>query len=141
MAHVLEPNLASGFAPKSSDRSFGFVLAIALGLVGCWPLLHREFPRWWVISTAAAIALVAMVQPTILHSLNRTWGALGRLLHQAASPIAMGVIFFLCVTPIGWIMRLLGKDVLSLARRSELSTYWITRDNSPPEAETFKNQF
>jgi len=53
----------------------------------------------------------------------------------------MGTVFFLCVTPVAWIMRLRGKDVLSLARRPDLSSYWITREPSSPPTETMKRQF
>ena len=53
----------------------------------------------------------------------------------------MGAILFLCITPIGWIMRLRGKDVLSLARRSDLSSYWIGREPPTPQSHSMKNQF
>jgi hypothetical protein len=53
----------------------------------------------------------------------------------------MGAIFFLCLTPIAWIMRLRGKDLLSLSRRPDLSSYWIPRQPSPPAVETMKQQF
>ncbi len=65
------------------------------------------------------LLLVALVlRPQILHPLNRAWLALGRLLHRVVSPLVMGAIFFLCVTPTAWIMRLRGKDVLSLLAAS-----------------------
>jgi hypothetical protein len=57
------------------------------------------------------------------------------------SPIVMGVIFFATVTPTGWIMRLLGKDVLSLKRRPDLETYWIARERPTIKTESMKNQF
>jgi hypothetical protein len=53
----------------------------------------------------------------------------------------MGAIFFFVVTPTAWIMRLRGKDVLSLERSSDLSSYWITREPQPPAGETMKRQF
>ncbi len=53
----------------------------------------------------------------------------------------MGAIFFLCVTPTGWIMRLLGKDVLLLKREPGRSSYWIVREPVPPQPESMKNQF
>lgn len=141
MATVLEPTVARGPAPKSSDRSFGFVFAVVFALIGCWPLLHTQPPRWWALGIALAFALAALVRPRILHALNRGWLAFGHLLHRVVSPLIMGTIFFLCVTPIAWIMRLRGKDVLSLARRPDLSSYWITREPQPPASETMKRQF
>ena len=53
----------------------------------------------------------------------------------------MGAIFFLCVTPIAWIMRWRGKDVLSLKRRPDLKSYWIDREPAPPDAQSMKNQY
>ena len=141
MASALEPKIDRGAAPASSDRSFGLVFAVVFALIGSWPLWHAEPPRWWAAGIAAAFALTALVRPGILHPLNRAWLALGRLLHLVVSPLVMGAIFFLCVTPIGWIMRLRGKDVLSLARRSDLSSYWITREPATPQSHSMKNQF
>ena len=62
-------------------------------------------------------------------------------MHRVISPLVMMAIFFLCVTPIAWIMRLRSKDMLSLTRRPDLVTYWITREPSAPASETMKNQF
>jgi hypothetical protein len=48
-------------------------------------------------------------------------------------------VLFLSVTPVAWIMRLRGKDVLSLKRRPDLTSYWIARE--PPPAAAMKRQF
>jgi hypothetical protein len=141
MATVLEPSLARAPVPESSDRSFGLVFAAVFAVIGLLPLLRLEQPRWWAIGIAAAFALLAVVWPDLLRPLNRAWLGLGRLLHRVVSPLVMGAVFFLCVTPVAWIMRLRGKDVLSLARRPDLSSYWIARGPSPPPAETMKRQF
>lgn len=141
MAIILEPSVAREPAPESSDRSFGLVFAAALSLVGCLPLLRLQPPRWWALAVAVAFALLALLWPAVLHPLNRAWLAVGRLLHRVVSPLVMSAVFFLCVTPVAWIMRLRGKDVLLLARRPDLSSYWIAREPSPPPAETMKRQF
>jgi len=141
MATALEPKIERGPAPESSDRGFGVVFAVVFLLIGCWPFLYWQAPRWWALAIAAAFGVIALIRPQILHPLNRLWLALGRLLHKVVSPLVMGLIFFATVTPTGWIMRLLGKDVLSLRRRPDLKTYWIKREPSPPGHETMKNQF
>jgi hypothetical protein len=141
MATVLEPTIERGPAPESSDRSFGFVFAAVFSIIGCWPVLHGQLPRWWALAIAAGFAAVALVRPQILHPLNRAWQLLGRLLHKIVSPLVMGLVFFTVVTPTGWIMRLRGKDMLELRRRPDLRTYWVKRAPSQPEAETMKNQF
>jgi hypothetical protein len=141
MATILEPHLAREPAPESSDRSFGYVFAAVFALIGCWPLLYGHSPRWWALGIGAVFAALAVARPQTLHPLNRAWLALGHLLHRVVSPLVMGMVFFLCVTPTGWIMRLSGKDLLMRKRRPDLSTYWIARDPAPPPPETMKNQF
>jgi hypothetical protein len=141
MATVLEPSLARGPAPESSDRSFGLVFAAAFVVVGCWPLLRLGSPHWWAIGVAVLFALVAGIAPGLLHSLKVSWLALGHLMHRVVSPLVMSAVFFLCVTPIAWIMRRRGKDLLSLERHSDLSSYWIARAPPSSPAETMKRQF
>ena len=119
MATVLEPKIDRGPAPESSDRSFGFVFAVVFALIAAWPLYYGEAPRWGMAAIAVAFVLVALVRPKLLRPLNRAWLVFGRLLHMMVSPLVMGFIFFLCVTPIGFIVRR-RKDVLSLKRRPDL---------------------
>jgi Saxitoxin biosynthesis operon protein SxtJ len=141
MATVLEPSRPHDPPPEASDRSVGIVLAVALVIVGAFPVLHLEQPRWWVLAVAAVLGLVALVSPAVLHPISRVWLGLGKLLHKIVSPVVMGAIFFGCVTPIGWILRTRGRDVLSLRLRADLSSYWVVRDVEPPSAESMKRQF
>jgi hypothetical protein len=98
-------------------------------------------PRWWAIFVALVFATTAIIRPRILSPFNKAWLAVGRLLHKMVTPIIMYAIFFLCITPTGWIMRRRGKDLLSLARRSDLSSYWVTRPPEQSATETMRRQF
>jgi hypothetical protein len=141
MVTAIEPILARGPEPESSERSFALVFAAVLSIHGFWPLMHWAGPRWWALALAAVFAAVAFIRPQILRPFNRGWLALGRLLHSVVSPLVMGAIFFLVVTPIALIARRRGKDVLSLRRRPELASYWIPRPPPSPIAESMKRQF
>ena len=124
-----------------SDRNFGLVMAAATAILGALPLLRLAAPHWWLIGVAIAFAVPALIVPRALHPLNYAWFRLGLLMHRVISPLIIGAVFFLCVTPIGVIMRLFGKDVLSLRRRADLPSYWIVRDPPGPEPGTMTNQF
>jgi hypothetical protein len=141
MLNVLEPKIDRGDKPASSDRSFGYVFAGALTILTFVPLMHHGSPRWWLLAPAAAFGIAALLRPQILHPLNRVWLAFGELLHRIVSPLVMGAIFFLCITPIALIMRWRGKDVLSLKRRPDLKSYWIERAVSLPDPQSMKNQY
>ncbi len=125
----------------SSDRSFGFVFAVVFALIGLWPLMGGGQVRIWGLGIAAAFALVALARPGLLAPLNRLWTRFGLLLHKVVSPLIMGMLFYLTVTPIGLLMRAMGKDPLRLRPDPDAASYWIERDPPGPPPETMKNQF
>jgi len=125
----------------SSNRTFGFVFAGFFVLVGAWPLLHAASPRWWAVAVAAVFALVAAGRPTLLAGLNRWWMKLGLLLGRIVSPIALGLLFYLAVTPTGLIMRLMGKDPLLLKRNAGATSYWRRREPPGPRPDSMTQQF
>ena len=141
MAAALEPTLSSPSGSEGSERSFGVVFAVVFVLIGVWPLIGASGPKWWAFGVASVFGLAAVLRPSVLRPLKLVWLGLGRFMHRVISPLVMSVIFFFCVTPIAWIMRLRGKDVLSLARRPDLPTYWITRNPSLPASNTMNKQF
>ena len=57
---------------------------------------------------------VALLRPNVLSPLNRLWIKLGVLMAIIMSPIVLGLLFFLVVTPVGLLMRATGKDPLRL---------------------------
>jgi len=124
-----------------SDRGFGIVFAIFFVLVGLLPLRAHHPIRWWALALAGIFLFVALVRPVWLRPLNRLWTKLGLLLGRVVSPLVTAVLFFLVVTPIGLLFRLLKKDPLRLATSAEASSYWIERQPPGPAPETMRNQF
>jgi predicted membrane metal-binding protein len=136
-----ETTLRDAPAKTSSDRSFGLVFAAVFAIVTIWPLIHGEDIRWWSLAIAAAFLVIALAIPRILHPLNRAWTAFGLLLHRIVSPVIMGAIFFVAVTPIALLMRLFGKIPLQLRFDPKAASYWIVRTPPGPAGDTMKNQF
>ena len=128
-------------AEGSSDRAFGLAFASVFLLIAGWPLLHGEMPRWWAFGVAAAFALVALSNPALLAGTNRLWIRLGVLLGKVVSPIALGIVFYGVVTPVGAVMRLTGKDPLRLKLDAGADSYWISRDPPGPPPDSMTNQF
>jgi Saxitoxin biosynthesis operon protein SxtJ len=125
----------------SSDRSFGFVFAAVFVIIAAWPLFAAQAPRWWALAVAAGFALVALAKPRLLAPLNRQWMKLGLLLGRIVSPVALGVLFYLVLTPIGALMRLAGKDPLRLRLDAGAGSYWIPRQPPGPPPDSMTNQF
>ena len=128
-------------AEMSSDRSFGFVVGSVLALIGAIGFV-RESHHWiWWSSAAALLLAAALLAPGRLGPLNRLWTRFGLLLAAVVSPIVLAMLFYLCVTPVGILMRLVGKDPMQLEFHPEADSYWIRRDPAGPEPDTLKNQY
>ncbi len=125
----------------SSDRAFGLVFAGVFLVIAGIPLFHGEALRWWSVGVAAVFALVALVKPALLAGLNRLWMKLGILLGKVVSPIALGILFYVVITPIGIMIRLTGKDPLRLKFDSDAESYWIPREPPGPPPGSMNNQF
>lgn len=125
-----------------SNRNFGFLFAGVFALLSAYAAYHGGEPSkvyGWLIA-GVVVGLVAIIAPGALSPFNRVWMKLGDLMGKVVSPLVLGVIFFLLITPVGLIGRLFGRDELRL-KRSSGNTYWIDRDPSGPAGDSFKNQF
>ena len=121
----------------SSNRSFGIVFFIVFLLIALYPLTYSQDIRNWSVIISIIFLVLGLFNSKILTPLNRLWFKFGIFLGKIISPIIMGIIFFLVVTPIGLLMRLLGKDLINLKYNNNKS-YWIEKKG--PESK-MKNQF
>ena len=120
-----------------SNRSFGLVFFVVFLLISIYPFLKDGNIRIWSLIISFIFLVLGLLNSNLLNPLNKLWFKFGLLLGKIISPIIMGIIFFLVVTPIAVLMRLLKKDLLNL-KFKENNTYWI--DKSGPKSK-MKNQF
>ena len=120
-----------------SNRSFGIVFFVVFLLIALYPFTYGGEIRIWSVIASLIFLVSGLLNSKFLTPLNKLWFRFGIFLGKIISPVIMGIIFFLVVTPIGFILRLLGKDVLNL-KYSKNKSYWIEKDG--PESK-MKNQF
>ena len=121
----------------SSNRSFGLVFFVVFLLISIYPFLHGQNLRFWSLIVAIIFLALGLLNSKILTPLNKIWFKFGLLLGSIISPIIMSIIFFFVVTPISFVMKILGKDILNLKRNNN-NTYWV--EKSGPKSK-MKNQF
>ena len=122
----------------SSNRNFGLVFFIVFLIVSLWPLTYGEPIRIWLIIISMVFLILGLMNSKLLTPLNKLWFKFGMILGAIIAPIVMGIIFFLVVTPTGFIMNIVGKDLLQKKYDKKKGTYWIKRDKS---ISTMKRQF
>lgn len=126
---------------NSSNRVFGIFFSVLFFIMAFYPLLVGGVVRSWSLIVAGIFLLTALIIPNFLAPANRLWMKFGELLHSIISPVALGILFFGTVLPIGLFLRLIDKDPLHLSFDLEAESYWIKRDLPSPSAESMNNQF
>ena len=120
-----------------SNKSFGIVFSIVFLVIAFWPMLNGNEINYWSLAISITFLILGLTNSKILTPLNKIWFKFGILLGNVIAPIVMGIIFFLIVTPISIIMKLLGKDLLNLKKNNN-NSYWIEKNNQKSK---MKNQY
>ena len=120
-----------------SNRSFGIVLFVVFLLISLYPLLNDGNIRYWSLLISLIFLILGILNSRILTPLNLLWFRFGIALGKILTPVIMSLVFFLVVTPIGIIMKILNKDLLNLKFKKD-DTYWIEKKG--PKS-VMKNQF
>ena len=122
---------------KESNRGFGILFFIIFTIISVWPLLKAGDLRIWSLLIAFIFLILGLLDSKFLNPLKRIWIRFGELLGKIISPIVLSIIFFLLITPIGILMKVLRKDLLNLKFTKD-KTYWIKRSK---DLGSMNNQF
>ena len=120
-----------------ANRSFGILFFIVFLIIGIYPLINDNPIRLWSLLVSTVFLILGLSNSRILTPFNIIWIKLGTYLGIIISPIVMGFVFFLVVTPISLIMKLLRKDLLKL-KVDKKKSYWLEKEKIKS---SMKNQF
>jgi hypothetical protein len=125
-----------------AERTFGFVFTgIFLIVAGyLWYSDSKTSTIQIFLVLAAVFFAFSIFMPVVLRPLNKAWYKLGLLMGRVVSPIVLGILFFILISPIAIVMRLAGRDPLKL-RKQDVQSHWIDRAPPGPESTSFKDQF
>ena len=120
-----------------TNRNFGIVFFLVFLIISLFPIINNENIRIWSLIIALIFLILGLLNASILSPLNKFWFKFGMTLGNLISPVIMAIIFFMVVTPTSLLVRLFGKDLLSL-KKNDKKTYWIKKSIIKSE---MKNQF
>ena len=110
-----------------SNRSFGLVFFVVFLILGLWPVKSGGEINILLILVSLVFLFLAITKSKFLTPLNKLWFKFGIKLGAIIAPIVMGVVFFLVVTPIGIMMKIIGKDLINKKINKNIKTYWLNR--------------
>ena len=120
-----------------SNKNFGIVFFLVFLVISFFPLINNQNIIIWSLVISIFFLVLGLLNSKFLTPLNMIWFRFGLLLGNFVSPVIMGVVFFIVVTPTSFIMKILGKNLLNL-KKEKKKTYWIER---PKIKTTMRNQF
>jgi hypothetical protein len=113
---------------KETLRSFGLMVGGVFALIALWPVIMRGGDaRLWALIPAVLLMVPALLWPTSLSRVYRGWMALGNVLGWINTRVILGAVFYLVVTPIGAVRRLLGKDPMGIKSKGAVESYRVLR--------------
>jgi hypothetical protein len=124
-----------------SDRSFGLVFCGFFLIVALWPLVRGHEVRAWALLPSLLFLALALAYPRSLHRLNKIWFRIGEMLHHVVTPVVTGVIFFVALTPVAFIMRWRRRRDAPRPERGPYPSTWVDRATETSSAETMQNLF
>ena len=111
--------------------SFGAMVALLFGLFFPW-VLALVYPSWpWLLWGGCAVW--GLVAPGTLRPFYRLWMRFGLLLSKITSPVVLGVIYFLVITPTGLIAGLLRGDPMRRDCRESCESFRQDSEAKPPK--------
>ena len=124
---------------KAEDRKFVFTVSAAfVVLAGVLMLRGRAMSAMVPAGLAALLMLVSVLLPGVIPVVHRGWMAGAHAMSRVTTPVVLGIVYYLVLTPTGLIRRGLGKSSL---RRRPSDTYWVPRDVRARPPADMRRQF
>jgi CBS domain containing-hemolysin-like protein len=122
---------------KNNNKGFGVLFFIVFLIISLWPLLDGNNLRIWSLLISLIFLILGFLNSKFLNPLKRIWIKFGEILGRVIAPIVLFFIYFVVLTPISFLLKIFGKDLLRI-KLSDKKSYWIKRDE---DLGSMRNQF
>ena len=119
-------------ADRAQLRNFGLIVGGIFGVIGLWPAIVRgDDARLWCLALTVLLIVPAVTAPAALAPTHRVWMAIGAVLGWINTRLILGLVFFVVITPIAFVFRLVGRDPMQRAFEPNATTYRVGRTSRP----------
>ncbi len=113
----------TGKKSKKALRRYGFVMAGAFGVISALLWWRSSAGAPYVLGVASFFGILAIVAPTLLGPVEKLWMAFAEKLSIVMTTLILTVAYYLVITPIGLLLRVMGKDLLKI-KKSQAPSFW-----------------
>ncbi len=127
-------------ATDKEFRQFGLLVGGVFAVIGLWPVVFRgESPRLWAMVLGGLLIVLGGAVPQSLKQVHRGWMQVGHVLGAINTKIILGIVYYGLITPMGLVMRSMGKDPMHRVLAKKVTTYRVVR--APRPRQHMRNQF
>jgi hypothetical protein len=123
---------------KHDLKVFAFIWAGIFMAAGVLPLLKDGEIRIWAIVVSLLFGAISIIKPEFLTRFYQLWTKFGGFMGGVISKVIMFILYFGLFTPVSFVLKLLGKDLLDKKIDKSQKSYWIERETQP---QSMKHQF
>ena len=124
----MEGRVRAGLS-RSEGRRFGIVVGTAFVLIAAISLWRgHQIPPLVLGGLGAALWLGGLLVPSHMGPVHNAWMAFAQALSKVTTPIFMGIVYLIVLTPVGLVMRLFGHRPLTA--KVEDGGFWVHKDSA-----------
>jgi len=112
---------------KINNRSFGVLFFVVFLIIGFYPVFNSGSPNIYFLILSTPFLILGLLNSKILTPFNKAWIKLGEFLGLIIAPVIMAIVYFVFLTPISFLVRIFGKDLLNIKFNKKKESYWIDR--------------
>jgi len=126
---------------KKELKSFGYTIGIIFLIVYIALFYFSNYLYQNLAMIALGFIVLGVIAPLILKPIYIVWMIFAVILGWIMTRVILSIVFYLIITPIGIITRLLGEDFLFLKRLKTDGSYWNYRNSSEELNQDYEKQF
>ena len=126
---------------KKDLRKFGLTVGIVIAAIGIILFYFERSSAIYFTIIGGLLILLGILIPQLLKPLNKIWMGLAIILGFIMTRVILTTFFYLIITPIGFIAKILGKKFMDLKYDRSAKTYWEKRSIIQKKQIDYERQF
>mgnify|MGYP001235834703 CR=1 FL=1 len=125
---------------KKDIRSFGITIGIILFIISGLLIYYNKEIYQVIGGIALTLIGLGLIMPVVLKPFYFVWMTFAAILGWVMTRVILGFVFYLIITPIGLLTKLIGEDFLAL-KKTESDSYWNYRNSAKELNQDYEKQF
>ena len=122
-------------------RKFGITVGVVLIMIAAF-LFWKQHNIYFYFGIAGVFLFLAgLIIPIILKPINKAWMTLAIIMGWVMTRVILTILFFIILTPVGFLSKLFRKDFLNQKIDHNKDTYWEIREKKKFAPEDYEKQF